>query len=297
MIWGGELLVRDGVAAGQAMSGSWGATIGAGVGLAWVNAPDGRGCRRGVRPRWRLRARRRRPPRTGDGCRSSRSMIRRGTRSGRHVRTQQGGVGMTRSTAIRSSSPSSSSRVKIERRRDRHRHRRVHRHAGPAAGQAAARPVLRRPRHRARHRGLQLPAERRRRHEHRRRLRDVLVGEGLRRHGVRPRLRHHPPARPPAGNRDDPVRPGVARPQARRPVAAHDPQGPARQGGRRRIHGARRHRARVHRVQHDIRTGVGEQLPDHVAGEPVQRRLLDRRARLGSSRCCARSATRCTPPA
>ncbi len=41
MIWGGELLVRDGVAAGQAMSGSWGATIGSGVGLAWVNAPDG----------------------------------------------------------------------------------------------------------------------------------------------------------------------------------------------------------------------------------------------------------------
>ncbi|MEO6605178.1 MAG: FAD-dependent oxidoreductase, partial [Aeromicrobium sp.] len=41
MIWGGELLVRDGVAAGQAMSGSWGATIGAGVGLAWVNAASG----------------------------------------------------------------------------------------------------------------------------------------------------------------------------------------------------------------------------------------------------------------
>ena len=41
MVWGGELLVRDGVAAGQATSGAWGATIGAGVGLAWVHAPGG----------------------------------------------------------------------------------------------------------------------------------------------------------------------------------------------------------------------------------------------------------------
>ncbi len=41
MIWGGELLVRDGVATGQAMSGSWGASIGAGVGLAWVSAAAG----------------------------------------------------------------------------------------------------------------------------------------------------------------------------------------------------------------------------------------------------------------
>ena len=50
----------------------------------------------------------------------------------------------------------------------------------------------------ARHRGLQLPARGRRRHEHRRRLRDLLVGEGLRRHGVRARLGHHPAAPPPA---------------------------------------------------------------------------------------------------
>ncbi len=41
MVWGGELLVRDGVAAGQATSGAWGATLGAGVGLAWVQAPEG----------------------------------------------------------------------------------------------------------------------------------------------------------------------------------------------------------------------------------------------------------------
>jgi 4-methylaminobutanoate oxidase (formaldehyde-forming) len=41
MVWGGELLVRDGVAAGQATSGAWGATLGTGVGLAWVQAPAG----------------------------------------------------------------------------------------------------------------------------------------------------------------------------------------------------------------------------------------------------------------
>ncbi|MEJ7636067.1 FAD-dependent oxidoreductase [Aeromicrobium sp.] len=41
MVWGGELLIRDGVAAGQVTSGSWGATLGTGVGLAWVQAPVG----------------------------------------------------------------------------------------------------------------------------------------------------------------------------------------------------------------------------------------------------------------
>ncbi|MCW2752383.1 MAG: FAD-dependent oxidoreductase [Aeromicrobium sp.] len=41
MIWGGELLIRDGIAVGQATAGAWGATVGAGVGLAWVNAPAG----------------------------------------------------------------------------------------------------------------------------------------------------------------------------------------------------------------------------------------------------------------
>ncbi len=41
MVWGGELLVRDGVPAGHATSGTWAATLGCGVGLAWVNAPTG----------------------------------------------------------------------------------------------------------------------------------------------------------------------------------------------------------------------------------------------------------------
>ncbi|NRQ49536.1 GcvT family protein [Aeromicrobium stalagmiti] len=41
MVWGGELLVRDGLPVGQATSGAWAATLGAGVGLAWVHAPTG----------------------------------------------------------------------------------------------------------------------------------------------------------------------------------------------------------------------------------------------------------------
>ena len=63
MLWGGELVLRDGVAAGQVTSAAWGATVGACVGLAYLWDPDGgpvdaewvRGCvvRRG---------RRRRPP-------------------------------------------------------------------------------------------------------------------------------------------------------------------------------------------------------------------------------------------
>jgi 4-methylaminobutanoate oxidase (formaldehyde-forming) len=41
MPWGGELVLRDGRAAGQVMSASWGATVGAGVGLAYLWDPDG----------------------------------------------------------------------------------------------------------------------------------------------------------------------------------------------------------------------------------------------------------------
>jgi len=52
MPWGGELLLRDGVGAGQVTSAAWGATLGAGVGLAYVWDPDG-----GVVDRdWLLRA-------------------------------------------------------------------------------------------------------------------------------------------------------------------------------------------------------------------------------------------------
>ena len=41
MLWGGELVLRDGVPAGQVMSAAWGATVGAAVGLAYVWDPDG----------------------------------------------------------------------------------------------------------------------------------------------------------------------------------------------------------------------------------------------------------------
>ncbi len=41
MMWGGELVLRDGRPAGQVMSGAWGAALGASVGLAYVRHPDG----------------------------------------------------------------------------------------------------------------------------------------------------------------------------------------------------------------------------------------------------------------
>ena len=40
-LWGGELILRDGIAAGQVMSAAWGEALGASVGLAYVSAPDG----------------------------------------------------------------------------------------------------------------------------------------------------------------------------------------------------------------------------------------------------------------
>lgn len=41
MLWGGELVLRDGVAAGQVTSAAWGGTLGASVGLAYISAPEG----------------------------------------------------------------------------------------------------------------------------------------------------------------------------------------------------------------------------------------------------------------
>lgn len=41
MLWGGELVLRDGVAIGQVTSAAWGATVGAAVGLAYVADPSG----------------------------------------------------------------------------------------------------------------------------------------------------------------------------------------------------------------------------------------------------------------
>jgi glycine cleavage system aminomethyltransferase T len=39
MIWGGELVLRDGAAAGQVTSGAWGDAVGGCVGLAWIRHP------------------------------------------------------------------------------------------------------------------------------------------------------------------------------------------------------------------------------------------------------------------
>jgi len=41
LLWGGELLLRDGAPAGQVMSGAWGATLGASVGLGYLWDPAG----------------------------------------------------------------------------------------------------------------------------------------------------------------------------------------------------------------------------------------------------------------
>jgi glycine cleavage system aminomethyltransferase T/glycine/D-amino acid oxidase-like deaminating enzyme len=41
MMWGGELLLRDGRPAGQVTSAAWGATVGSSVGLAYLRDPDG----------------------------------------------------------------------------------------------------------------------------------------------------------------------------------------------------------------------------------------------------------------
>jgi heterotetrameric sarcosine oxidase gamma subunit len=41
MIWGGELVLRDGVAVGQVTSGAWGEAVGGCVGLAYIRQPDG----------------------------------------------------------------------------------------------------------------------------------------------------------------------------------------------------------------------------------------------------------------
>jgi len=41
MLWGGELVLRDGVPAGQVTSAAWGATVGSAVGLAMLGDPDG----------------------------------------------------------------------------------------------------------------------------------------------------------------------------------------------------------------------------------------------------------------
>ena len=40
MMWGGELVLRDGVPVGQVTSAAWGETVGSCVGMAYVSSPD-----------------------------------------------------------------------------------------------------------------------------------------------------------------------------------------------------------------------------------------------------------------
>jgi glycine cleavage system aminomethyltransferase T len=41
MLWGGELVLRDGVAVGQLTSAAWGETVGRAVGLGYLRHPAG----------------------------------------------------------------------------------------------------------------------------------------------------------------------------------------------------------------------------------------------------------------
>ena len=150
----------------------------------------------------------------------------------------------------------------------------------------------------ARHRGVQLPAGGRRRHEHGRRLRDVVVGARLR------RLRHG--ARPVDACACLPWHPGTAfcvadvewadgSPVVA--VAAPDPPAPVRAPRRARLARARRHRARVHRLQRHLRAGL-----DRPAIGTSRRRTSTTSttrcsAPAASSRCCGGSATRWAMPA
>ena len=132
---------------------------------------------------------------------------------------------------------------------------------------------------RSRRGGMQLPAGRRRRHEHGQRLRDVVVGAGLRR--LRDEAGHGHAARGAMarGHRARPRRPRVGRPQPGRGVAAADPAAPDRPARRARADRLRRHRARVHGVPQHLRGGVEQGLPRPRAGQLLQRRLLDDRDR------------------
>ena len=67
MLWGGELVLRDGQASGQVISAAWGETLGACVGLAYLWDPDGNRIDRRLGQAGRLRGRRQRHPRTGLG--------------------------------------------------------------------------------------------------------------------------------------------------------------------------------------------------------------------------------------
>ena len=132
---------------------------------------------------------------------------------------------------------------------------------------------------RARRRGLQLPARGGRRHEHRRRLRDVELGARLRRLRDGAGLRHAAPDPVARGNGAAHGRPRLGGRLGRGGLAAADPAPPAGAARRARLEGDRGHGARVHRLPRQLRGGVAQGLSRPRAGQPLQRRLLDARHR------------------
>ena len=184
------------------------------------------------------------------------------------------------------------------RRPRRHRHRRLHRHAGPTRRQARLRPPVPRGRRRARRRGVQLPARRRRRDEHRRRLRDVELGARLRRHGAAS------PTSPRSGPRRGSTATALVTADLQwldgTPVEASPRRILQRQLERlaeRGLDRVRRHRARVHRLRRHLPRRLAQGLPRPDAGQRLQHRLRAARVRRAWSRCCATSGTRWTAPA
>ena len=89
-------------------------------------------------------------------------------------------------------------------------------------------------------------------------------------------------AHPPAGDRDGPVRPGLARPLPRRPVAADDPPAPARPAAPSRA-GPALAGTELEFIAFDTtyEAAADAALPRPDAGQPVQRRLLDPRHQPG----------------
>ncbi len=159
--------------------------------------------------------------------------------------------------------------------RGRHRHHRLHRHAGATGWQASLRSVVPRGSRRARRRVLQLPARRRCREQHRRWLPDVVVGDGLWRHGDAPRpvdSSHHPVADG-DGARDG--RPDTARRNTRGAEPPRDPEDADCPPGRARPRALRRYRTRVHRLRQHLPRSLGEGIHRAHPVERLQHRLRD----------------------
>ncbi len=122
--------------------------------------------------------------------------------------------------------------------------------------------------------------------EHRRRLRDVVLGAGLRRFWCYKTQPGHPAPGPVAGGYgDDPLRSGLGERLRRRPPRRADHL--RRQlgaAGRARVDlRQHRHRVQVHGLPRDLRVGVAQGLSQPRSGQPLQRRLLDAGDRAGGA--------------